>query len=375
MRDRSVYVRLLIKTSAFVVIVVLAALFLRPLLNMFAPFFVALLLAWILNPLVMLAVRKLKLGHGLASTLCVAAVFIIIGGFLGWIIKIVLTELTSFAGNWESIWRNVNSSIDALFGGGVVIIKDLPASVNIRLEGVLDMLSEGLYKAVNSATSSLDKVLGNYAKSLPAVLLFSLAFIIGSFVISFKFPKYRTWFYDKTAHDSAHPLNSLKTIIKSAFGGYLRATLIIAGIVGIVTLVAFLIMGVKYAVLLGILMGILDILPYVGAGLVVLPWALISIFTGYYLNAVILLITYAAILLIRNFFLPKVLGSQAGVSPLVSLIGVFLGFKVGGVWGMIWGPIVVIILVGIFKSGIFSGTVADIRAVARDIRIKLSDTG
>ncbi|MBQ9979885.1 MAG: sporulation integral membrane protein YtvI [Oscillospiraceae bacterium] len=374
MRDRSVYARLLIKFSAFCICATLAVLFLKSAIKMFAPFLLALLFAMTLHPAVGFVMKKFKLRHTASSALCVAAVFVIIGGFLTWIVSTLLSELLNFALNWANIWGNVNKFLDGLFDSGAGILEHLPGSIGARLQGLTATLSDGVYSAVSLATQGLEDMIGSLKKSLPSVVLFTFTFVITSFMISGRFPRLRRWYLEKTSDDPENPLAALVLIVKSAFGGYLRATLIIAAVVGAVTLAAFLILRVKYAFLLAVLMAILDILPYVGAGIVIFPWAVISVVQGSIGRAAILIVTYGAILVIRNFFLPKILGSQAGVSPLVTLTGVFLGFSAGGIWGMIWGPIVVIILAGIFRSGIFGGTIADIKALARDIRIKLDGT-
>jgi predicted PurR-regulated permease PerM len=140
-------------------------------------------------------------------------------------------------------------------------------------------------------------------------------------------------------------------------------------------MIGFFIMGQPYAVLLGVLMGICDILPNFGSGTVMLPWAVIALATGNTEKAVMLGVTVAVVGITRNMIYPQVMGSQTGLSPLLTVITVFVGWKLWGVLGMIIGPIIALIIVKVFQSGIFGGVVSDLKVLFSDISRKLTGLG
>ena len=94
-----------------------------------------------------------------------------------------------------------------------------------------------------------------------------------------------------------------------------------------------------------------DILPVIGSGGVLIPWAIIALFTQNYFLALGLLLLYVVILVVRNFAEPKIVGDQLGLNPLVTLIAIYLGYLSMGVLGMIALPVITNILVGLQRTG------------------------
>ena len=111
--------------------------------------------------------------------------------------------------------------------------------------------------------------------------------------------------------------------------------------------VGLLIIGVRRAILLAALIAIFDIFPVVGAGAILLPWAVISLIQGKTLQALGLFILYVIILTVRQFLEPKVVGKQVGLPPLVTLACMFVGTSLFGVWGLFGLPIGAAILVNL----------------------------
>jgi predicted PurR-regulated permease PerM len=106
-----------------------------------------------------------------------------------------------------------------------------------------------------------------------------------------------------------------------------------------------------------------------------LPWAVIALATGNTEKAVMLGVTVAVVGITRNMIYPQVMGSQTGLSPLLTVITVFVGWKLWGVLGMIIGPIIALIIVKVFQSGIFGGVVSDLKVLFSDISRKLTGLG
>jgi len=132
-----------------------------------------------------------------------------------------------------------------------------------------------------------------------------------------------------------------------AMGGYFRAQYILMTFAGIISIIGLLILRNPYALLIGLLLAVLDFLPILGIGTVLLPWALISIIMGNVNQAIGLGVIYGVITIARQVLQPKILGAQMGAHPLASLMSIFIGFRIFGLLGLIIGPSLLMIFIAI----------------------------
>ncbi len=105
-------------------------------------------------------------------------------------------------------------------------------------------------------------------------------------------------------------------------------------------LTGFLIIGVRYALLTALVISVVDLLPVLGVGTVIVPWAAVLFLTGDGGRAVALLSLLAVMYVVRQFIEPRIVGNTAGVHPLTALVSVYAGYKLAGVGGMLLGPLV-----------------------------------
>jgi predicted PurR-regulated permease PerM len=152
-----------------------------------------------------------------------------------------------------------------------------------------------------------------------------------------------------------------------AFGGYIRSQLILSLGVFVILAVGFLLIRQPYSLLLAFGLAVMDFIPIIGAGTVMVPWAAVDVITGSYQEAVELMIIWGIIVLFRRLAEPKVLGNQTGLSPIMSLVGIYIGMKMGGVLGMVLGPLLLLVFLNLAKLGIFRPVMDDIRLAAIDV--------
>ncbi len=372
MSDKKVYKRLGLTMLGIIAAAIVLWLFSGSLLRLFAPSLLALILAWIIDPLVRKLNRKTNWGHKVCSIIVTALFFVVIGSIAIALIYSIVIEIYDLSDNIEGITSSVKSFFDSIFTALEKKAENLPASMSDQLQNALNNLVDGIGTTYSEFVGKLTKSLSDYALKLPSWLFFAGIFIVGTFFFSFRIPFYRARLAEKTNADPEHPINLIKRVTRSGFGGYMRATGIMGAWVGALCMVSFMIMGQPYAVILGILMGICDIIPNFGAGTVMLPWAAILLFLGNTKKAILMAVAVAVVGLTRNVIYPHVVGSQTGLSPLLTVISSFIGWKLWGVLGMIIGPILAVVIVNIFQSGIFDGFVSDLKVIFSDISRKLS---
>jgi len=125
-------------------------------------------------------------------------------------------------------------------------------------------------------------------------------------------------------------------------------------------LIGFSLLNIRYALILAIAIAIIDALPILGTGTVLIPWAVVLVVMGDYKFAACIFGMYLFILIVRQLIEPKIVGTQIGIYPLLTLIAMYTGTQFVGVWGLILGPIVLIILKNIFGSIYQSGAIKEI---------------
>ena len=122
-----------------------------------------------------------------------------------------------------------------------------------------------------------------------------------------------------------------------------------------------------YGLLLALGLAVMDFIPIIGAGTVMVPWAFIDLFTGDLPRATALMVIWGVVALFRRVMEPKVVGDQTGLSPILSLVGIYVGMKLAGVLGMILGPIVLLVLLNLAGMGMFDGLRRDVIAAVWDV--------
>ena len=165
---------------------------------------------------------------------------------------------------------------------------------------------------------------------------------------------------------AAASIAMLQKATATAFGAYMKAQLLLSLGVFFIILIGFFLMNQSYALLLSFVFAVMDFIPLIGAGTVMVPWAIIALLSGNYGLAIQLMIIWAIIIIFRRIFEPKVVGSQTGLSPLLSLMSIYVGMRISGIMGMILGPIAFQIVFSVGKSGAFDGLAEDLKLFVND---------
>ena len=343
-----------------------------PLLSLLSPFVLALVLAWLLNPAVKWLQRHSGAPRKAISMVLVILVFAVIGGVLfglGW----------AAVGQVRSLFDNRQSLLDELLEGLAGVVN----SVQGWLAGLGDFVPQGvittgedLMAAVLDWARGLDfsgwlAQMAGQAPSMAAnVSNFAVAlvvFVMASYFITGDYPRLRFELTDRVPMVARDFCRSLKDIFMSAFGGYIKSQLILSLGVFLILTVGFLFMGQPYGLLLAFALAVLDFIPIIGAGTVMVPWAVIDMVLAQYGEAAGLMAVWGVIVLFRRFAEPKILGNQTGLSPILSLVGIYVGMKLGGVLGMVVGPLLLLVCINLAKLGIFRPVLDDLSLAAADI--------
>ena len=130
---------------------------------------------------------------------------------------------------------------------------------------------------------------------------------------------------------------------------FIKAQGVILLIISVLCSVVLSVAGVQGGILFGILAGILDVLPFIGTGIVLVPLSLWQMLNGQYVRMAVCLILYGACILTRELLEPKLIGKRIGVAPVFMLLAVYAGVRMFGVGGIIKGPLALIVIIEILK--------------------------
>lgn len=363
----ALYLRLALRLLIVVAVICAIAFLTGPVIYLFGPFIFALVIAWMLNPLIRGLNRRLDTSRRFLSFIVVLLMFLSAGAIIALVVYKLFSELVDLASNWQAIWEGFQPVLEYI----EELVDRLSTFLPVDASGFLDTLGETIVSWVetrlSSTADSLVTVAGSLATSVASGAVAVLVFIVAAYFITADYPRIR-WKARQFFGQSNHFIRILRDAAGSALGGYLKAQLILSGAVGLIILVALLIWGQDYSLIIAIITAIIDFVPFFGSGIVLVPWAVVSFISGSTTKAIFLVILSFGLFLFRKLAEPKVVGNHTGLSPLTSLVSIYVGMRVGGVLGMIFVPILVMIVITMYRVGAFQDSVDDLKAVVLDIK-------
>ena len=339
----------------------------RFLFSLTAPFVFALMAAAALNPAIRWLQRRLGWSRPLLTLLTLLLLFGLVGGALWLVGYTVAGELLSLAQNWDQILLRLEELVGELEQLAARLWAMLPVSLAGTGEDLIGTLVAWLQSTIGPLLQGLAAVVTNKAVALPSFLLALVIFLMALYFLTADYPYLRTWAVQHTSASVTRFFSQVKQTALAAFGGYLKAELMLSVGVFFILLIGFVLTRQSYGLLLALGLAVLDFIPIVGAGTVMVPWAVIALFTQDYVTAVNLMLIWGVIALFRRVMEPKFVGNQTGLSPILSLFSIYVGMKIAGVLGMILGPICTLVILNLAGLGIFDGIRADLSAAAADL--------
>lgn len=301
------------------------------------PFIIGLLIAYFAIKLC----NKLFLNDNkLHRTICLLSIYLIII-----LLAILLTNLginksldffASVPKLYSTYVEPALSSIEKFFTN---LNKSLSPDVAKTLSTALDGLSDSLKELVSSASTLMVKLVTSIVTGAPNALIYTIVTIVSSFYICFDYEKIANYVKSILPSEVVDFINDIKAYCENNLFKIIRSFLILMGITLVELFIGFSIFGIKNAGLYSLLISIVDILPILGIGTILIPWGIIALIIGDTVLGLEILGLYLVITLIRNTIEPLIVGGSLGLHPLASLISMIVGLDVAGVPGMLGLPL------------------------------------
>ena len=344
------------------------------LVSLFAPFLLAGLCAWGLSPVVKWLHKRSKLPRRVLALGVLALAFLALGGLLWWLCSALVREIGSLAGDWEGLVASLQAMVDDLggfFSRGIAL---LPPSAQATADDMVARLFQWLDTAIPRLLSWALDYTASIATALPSFAVAAVVFVMAAYFLMADYPRLRASVADRLPQGPRYFFSLVKRAATAGFGGYIKAQLFLSVGVFFILLAGFFLIRQSYALLLALGLAVLDFIPIIGAGTAMVPWALVDLLTGDFPHALGLLAVWALVALFRRLGEPKILAGQTGLSPLLSLASVYVGMRLAGVPGMILGPILCLVALNLFRSGVLDNSLRDTKLALADCAAILRGT-
>lgn len=340
----------LIQVAFVAVFLFLAYLAVRYVFAAIAPFIIAFIAASLAEPMVRFFVSKFRFPRAAASTIGIILVLTAFLAFATFVSVYIWKEgkelifclpsyISSIAEHTKHLMQNDTGIFSYLSDESIAMVMDYIAN----------------YDYSTLVTGSIGGFVlgyaGNMVIQIPNVLVFCIVSIVSSFFMSISFPKVKAFILAQFKPRQQGLIIDVKRSLFSTVGKYLRSYSILMFTTFAELLIFFLIFGFKPALPLAFLISIVDILPVLGVGTVLIPWSLVSLLSGAPWRALILICMYIIITIVRQVLEPKVIGDHVGMMPILTLFCIWVGLKLFGFGGMFLIPITVVIFKNLQDSG------------------------
>lgn len=328
-------VKSIVKIAAVVLALWLGVRFLLPVA---VPFLLGGILALAAEPGVRLFQKKLKWRRVPAVILCVSLTLLLMLTLVSVLSAAAVRELGSVAKLAPAVGQTV--------GQGMAVMEDYLLTMadrapdNIRpmlLRTVTDTFQDGS-ALVKQVTDRIPGVAASLISRLSQGVLAVGTGILAGFMISIRLPKIKAWIREKMPQSWREKVLPAGKRAKKTFGRWLFAQLKLMLVTWTVVALGFLLIRIPGAPLWAALVALVDAVPVLGTGTVLVPWALVRFLQGDVLQGAGLLLTFSVSWLLRSVLEPRVVGRSLGLDPLISLIAFYVGFKLWGIPGMILAP-------------------------------------
>ncbi|TLS39140.1 sporulation integral membrane protein YtvI [Pseudalkalibacillus caeni] len=325
------------------------------------PFLIALLLAFLINPLVDLLQRKGKMHRALSVTLALLLLIGIISTLLTLLINEIVQGVVYLANVLPEHFTELVNYMETFFMAQIMpiynqledIFKNLDAEQRTTVLENVQSIGTSVTATFTDFLQAIAEGLRNFFVSLPTILTVLIFSLLATFFISKDWYRLGNWIKSKVPERVQDSAGNVYRDLQKALFGFVKAQLTLISITAVIVLIGLLILKVKYAITIALIIGLVDLLPYLGTGAVFVPWIAYSFITGNYSLTIGLAILYGVVVIQRQIMEPKVLSSSIGLDPLATLIALFVGFQLFGFLGLIIGPVSLVVIKTLFHANVF----------------------
>ena len=331
------------------------------------PFVIGWGIAAIAAPLVNWLEKKFNIVKKLGSALIVILVIGLIVVGIYFAVSRIILEVGDLIKNIPELYAQLESGLRQIGSAMSGIFEKLPVVIQDGWNTVVANLDQYMGDLVSRISEPTVMAAGNFAKSLPSYLISVIVAILSAYFFTIQREDVLKWMKQIAPPSVEKRMTLVMDNLRYAVGGYFKAQFKIMGVVFLILLVGFAVLGVRYFVLVAFLISFLDFLPFFGTGTAMIPWGIYKFLMGDYKMAILLIAIYAVTQLVRQLLQPKLVADSVGMNPLVTLLLLYIGYRIGSVLGMILAVPVGMVLINMLQAGAFDYILDDVRILVDGI--------
>lgn len=337
----------------FLILTALLLFLIKYALPLFAPFIIAFIIAYLIRKPALFLSDRLHLNYKLVAVLCLCLFY----GSVGFLIVLsgirALAMLRDLTVRLPALYTAyLQPVLTELFDTIEQSVFPLDASLVSALEDFEGQLIQSVGNIVSKLSFNAMEAVSGIASSLPGIFIRILLTVISSFFIAMDYDLLLRFCLKQFTTKTRTLCWRIKEYVVDTLFVCIRSYALIMLITFAELSIGLSLIGVQQALLIAALISLFDILPVLGCGGIMIPWAVIAALQGNYPLAIKLFIVYLVITVIRNILEPKIVGSQIGLHPIVTLIGIFVGAQLFGVIGLFGFPILFSLLRHLNETGV-----------------------
>jgi len=343
------YKRILVLTFYVVLAVVFGFIFFKYLLKLLLPFIIAWCVAMIIKPMAEILHKRTGIPKKILSIILVLIILILIGALLFMIVDKLLYE-------FRGIIILLNANADTWISDALKVINRLLDKIPFfssfaSEEELLFEITELSKGMLTKFTSNVPNILKTVITVLPNMLFTSLILIMASYYFCADYTEITNYLSNLLPQKTRGNILYLKQKLQAVGLKVIKGYLITIVITFIQLYIGFFIIGTEYAFTIALVTALIDILPVIGVGTVLIPWASVKIITGSYYQGFGLLIIFAVVSVVREIVEPRIIGKSIGLHPLATLFSMYIGLETCGFLGLISFPVLVIVIKTVLSKG------------------------
>jgi sporulation integral membrane protein YtvI len=327
------------------------------------PFVIGWLIAMFIEPMVRWLNKRAKIPRWAGVTLILLLLLSLLLTLIIFLVAEIVVELTKLADFLPMIFDKIGQTFVQTFTKENTDFRRIIDTVQTYLEKnpeheqrISQSIQENIGVIADKGSEFITGILvaiGQFISNLPYLITVLVFITLAALFIGWDWPRLRKKILWVIPVDIQKTIRSILTDLKKALLGFVRAQLALVTITAVIMLVGLTILKIPYAFTIAFIIGLVDLLPYLGVGAVLVPWIIYLFLTGNLQWAIGLSITYGIIITVRQFLEPKLVASSIGIDPLLTLISLFVGLKLFGIIGLILGPVTVVILMALHRARVF----------------------
>jgi sporulation integral membrane protein YtvI len=342
----------IINTAFVALVLTLVYVAVKYALGFIMPFIIALIVVAAFRPISKAINKRVKISKGILSVILTLILYLAVAAVVVWLTFRLIALVKGALNVVPSFYQ---TAVAPTLSNVVTYAEDMlrlaPVEWGIDFDVLRNDLMTGAYNMALSVSQQGASIITGATRSLPMTLMNVLFTVVLSFFVSIYYDDMMSFFRNQLSEKAFAFVSETRVIFVDTVFKYIKAYIILMLVTFTELSIGLTILRTPRAIAVGAVVALFDAMPFFGTGGVMVPWAIIEFIAGDYSYAIGLIVLYAMVTIVRNIIEPKVVGDQLGINPILSLMAIYLGFRLLGLPGMIMFPITVQIFIALHKKG------------------------